>query len=143
MLPPLEQSGHSAHAFADRKSYEKAIWGGERMAGLFDLSTDVAVVIGGTGGLGGGHGGCTGGSGGSYRRSWTQCERGAQRVAEIESAGGKAIFQSADALDPASLAAARDAIESQLGNVTILINAAGGNRPDATLPPGSDFANCR
>ena len=38
-----------------------------------------------------------------------------------------------------SLTAARDAIESQLGPVTVLVNAAGGNRPDATLPPGSDF----
>ena len=37
------------------------------------------------------------------------------------------------------LLAARDAIASRLGATTVLINAAGGNRPDATLPPGSDF----
>ena len=109
------------------------------MAGLFDLSTDVAVVIGGTGGLGGAMADALAAQGAQVAVVGRSAERGAQRVAEIKAAGGKAIFQSADALDPASLTAARDAIQSQLGNVTILINAAGGNRPDATLPPGSDF----
>src|SRR5690606_18696273 len=45
----------------------------------------------------------------------------------------------ADALDCDSLARARDAIQERFGPVRILVNAAGGNRPDATLPPGSDF----
>ena len=62
-----------------------------------------------------------------------------KRVREIEAAGGSAIFQSADALDSKSLMQARDAIISRMGSVTILVSAAGGNRPDATLPPGSDF----
>src|SRR5207253_3437150 len=57
----------------------------------------------------------------------------------IGSAGGQAIFQSADALDRASLARARDAITRQWGPLSVLVNAAGGNRPDATLPPGADF----
>ena len=57
----------------------------------------------------------------------------------IEEAGGTAMFHSADALDSDSLTAARDAINSQLGPVSILVSAAGGNRPDATLPPGSNF----
>ena len=35
--------------------------------------------------------------------------------------------------------AARDAIIAAVGKPGILVNAAGGNRPDATLPPGSDF----
>src|SRR5262249_60567984 len=33
----------------------------------------------------------------------------------------------------------RDAIAGQWGAVSVLVNAAGGNRPDATLPPGADF----
>jgi NAD(P)-dependent dehydrogenase (short-subunit alcohol dehydrogenase family) len=49
------------------------------------------------------------------------------------------MFQSADALDRGSLTRARDAITSALGPVSVLVNAAGGNRPDATLPPGADF----
>jgi NAD(P)-dependent dehydrogenase (short-subunit alcohol dehydrogenase family) len=66
-------------------------------------------------------------------------ERGTERVRSIEKAGGKAMFQSADALDRESLTRARDAIVKQWGTVTVLVNAAGGNRPDATLPPGADF----
>ncbi len=51
----------------------------------------------------------------------------------------RAIFQAADATSRDGLLAARDAIEKQLGPTSILINATGGNRPDATLPPGADF----
>ena len=68
-------------------------------------------------------------------------QKGAERVRGIESSGGAAIFQSADALDRDSLQKACDSILNQLGPVGILVNAAGGNRPDATLPPGSDFCN--
>ena len=108
-------------------------------SGLFDLSKDVAVVIGGTGGLGGAMADALAGAGASVAVIGRSAERGAARVAEISAAGGKAIFQSADAMQADSLTAARDAIEAQLGTTTVLINAAGGNRPDATLPPGSDF----
>ena len=68
-------------------------------------------------------------------------ERGLRRVAAIESAGGKAIFQRGDALDRGSLSSARDTIREKVGPASILINAAGGNRPDATLPPGADFCD--
>ena len=66
-------------------------------------------------------------------------ERGQERVQSIEKAGGRALFQAADATERASLVAARDAIVKQCGKITVLVNAAGGNRPDATLPPGADF----
>jgi len=131
--------GHSAHAFAGIFCIAKADWGGERMSGLFDLSTDVAVVIGGTGGLGGAMADALAAQGAKVAVVGRSAERGAERVAAIQAAGGKAIFQAANVLDPSSLATARDSIQSQLGNITVLINAAGGNRPDATLPPGSDF----
>jgi NAD(P)-dependent dehydrogenase (short-subunit alcohol dehydrogenase family) len=68
-------------------------------------------------------------------------ERGAERVAAIEAAGGKAFFQSADAVDRDSLLFARDAIVKRAGTVTVVVNAAGGNRPDATLPPGKNFCD--
>ena len=66
-------------------------------------------------------------------------ERGAARVQAIEAAGGAALFQSADAMDANSLKEARAAIEEAWGVPTVLVNAAGGNRPEATLPPGADF----
>ena len=57
----------------------------------------------------------------------------------LVNAGGTAAFFVADALDKNDLIHARNAIENKLGAATILINAAGGNRPEATLPPGADF----
>lgn len=108
-------------------------------AGLFDLSSDVAVVIGGTGGLGGAMADALAACGAKVAVVGRSAERGATRVTAIEQAGGQAMFQAADALDKDSLAAARDAIASQLGTISVLVNAAGGNRPEATLPPGADF----
>lgn len=106
---------------------------------LFDLKNDVAVVIGGTGGLGGAMAQALAECGAKIAVVGRSAERGAERVKAIEAVGGTAMFQAADALNKDSLLAARDAIQSQLGTTTILINAAGGNHPDATLPPGADF----
>jgi NAD(P)-dependent dehydrogenase (short-subunit alcohol dehydrogenase family) len=108
---------------------------------LFDLTGEVAVVIGGTGALGGGMADALAAAGASVAVLGRNAERGAARVSEIEAAGGRAMFVSSDAMDTASLTTARDTINSRLGPVSILVSAAGGNRPDATLPPGSDF--CR
>ncbi len=108
---------------------------------LFDLSGETAVVIGGTGVLGGAMADAVAAYGARVAIVGRSEERGAERVHAIEAAGGKAIFQAGDVLDRESLTAARDAINDRLGPVSVLVNAAGGNRPDATLPPGSDF--CR
>ena len=110
------------------------------MSELFNLDGETAVVIGGTGALGGAMAEALAGAGAKIAVVGRSAERGNQRVQSIESAGGTAIFQSADALDKASVTAARDAIIEQLGPASILINAAGGNHPDATLPPGSTKA---
>lgn len=110
---------------------------------LFDLTGETAVVLGGTGTLGGSMAEALAKQGAKVAVLGRNAERGQQCVDRITSAGGQAAFQAmfhaVDALDAASLATARDAINGQLGDVSILVNAAGGNRPDATLPPGSDF----
>lgn len=108
-------------------------------AQLFDLSGETAVVIGGTGVLGGGMASALAAAGARVAVIGRSEERGMARVREIEQAGGTAMFQSADALSVESLQAARDAINAQLGPVSVLVSAAGGNRPDATLPPGANF----
>ncbi len=106
---------------------------------LFNLADDVAVVLGGTGGLGGAMASALAEAGATIAVVGRSAERGLERVRAIEGAGGKAIFEAADAMNHESLTNACAAIESKLGPITVLVNAAGGNRPDATLPPGSDF----
>jgi NAD(P)-dependent dehydrogenase (short-subunit alcohol dehydrogenase family) len=106
---------------------------------LFDLAQETAVVIGGTGALGGGMAAALAAAGARVAIMGRNAERGAERVRAIEAAGGQAMFQAADALDRDSLAEARDAIAKKWGTPSVLVNAAGGNRPDATLPPGADF----
>ena len=53
-------------------------------------------------------------------------------AAEIVKAGGTAIGVECNVLERASLEAARDLVESELGPVDILINGAGGNHPKGT-----------
>lgn len=106
---------------------------------LFDLRGETAAVIGGTGALGGAMAEALAAAGAKVAIVGRNAERGGERVAAIQATGGTAMFQAADAMVADSLAAARDAIAKQLGTVTVLVNAAGGNKPDATLPPGSDF----
>lgn len=106
---------------------------------LFDLSKTTAVVIGGTGALGGAMADALAAQGATIAIVGRNEERGQERVRAIQSAGGTAIFQTADAVDRVSLARARDAIQQHLEPISVLVNAAGGNKPAATLPPGSDF----
>jgi NAD(P)-dependent dehydrogenase (short-subunit alcohol dehydrogenase family) len=106
---------------------------------LFNLDAEVAVVIGGTGALGGAMAEALAAAGAAVGVVGRNEERGRARVRRIESGGGRAVFAAADALDRASLARAREAVTEQLGPVSLLVNAAGGNQADATLPPGADF----
>jgi NAD(P)-dependent dehydrogenase (short-subunit alcohol dehydrogenase family) len=109
------------------------------LSDIFNLDGEVAAVIGGTGALGGAMAEALAAHGAKVAILGRSEERGRQRVQTIEATGGTAMFQSVDAIEPNSLRAARDAIARQLGPVTVLVNAAGGNKPEATLPPGADF----
>ena len=109
------------------------------MQNYFDLSGQTAVVVGGTGTLGGAMARALSGAGAKVAVVGRNAGNGAGVVESIEGAGGTALFQSGDALDAGSLKEAREAIEARFGRATILVNAAGGNRPDATLPPGARF----
>ena len=106
---------------------------------LFDLTDQTAAVIGGTGARGGAMALALAQHGARVAVVGRNPKNGAARVREIESAGGQAAFFVADALDKNDLTRARNRIADKLGDVSILVNAAGGNRPDATLPPGADF----
>ncbi len=100
---------------------------------LFDLSGDVAVVIGATGALGGALAEGLGAAGAKVAVIGRNAERGNARVKSIQSRHGQAAFFSADAIQRDSLKSAREAIEKSLGAPTILVNAAGGNDPKVTV----------
>jgi NAD(P)-dependent dehydrogenase (short-subunit alcohol dehydrogenase family) len=108
---------------------------------LFNLEQEVAVVLGGTGVLGGAMAEALAAAGARVAIVGRNEERGQARVRSIEANDGQALFHPADALDRDSLLQARNAIEAQWGTASVLVNAAGGNRPDATLPPGADFCH--
>ena len=109
------------------------------MNDLFRLDDDVAVVIGGTGELGGGMAEALGAAGAKVAVVGRSAERGNARAGKINDAGGEAKFFAADGLSAESLDSAREAIKQWSGrSASVLINAAGGNRPEATIPPGGD-----
>ena len=109
------------------------------MNSLFDLTGETAVVIGATGVLGGvlAEGlAAAGATGAVLGRNAT---RGGDCVGRITSAGGRAQFFTADAIDCNSLATAHHALTDALGAPTILVNAAGGNDPKVTVTPERTF----
>ena len=109
------------------------------MQNLFDLSGRTATVIGGTGELGGLMAEALGGHGAKVAVVGRNADRGGARADKIAAAGGQAKFFAADGLSADSLSECKDAIADWAGSPTsILVNAAGGNRPDATIPPGGD-----
>jgi len=106
---------------------------------LFDLTGEVAVVIGGTGVLGGALAEGLAAAGASVAVIGRNPERGEARAEAIRRAGGKALFAPADAVNRDDLKAAHAAIQSALGQPSILLNAAGGNDPKATVTDANKF----
>ena len=106
---------------------------------LFDLSGDVAVVIGGTGILGGAIADGYAAAGARVAIVGRNAQRGEQRAAAIRQAGGQADFFAADTIDRKNLHACEQRIETVFGPATILVNAAGGTEPAATVGPDQPF----
>ena len=100
---------------------------------LFDLSGEVAVVIGATGVLGGALAEGLAQAGAKVAILGRNEERGQARVKKILGMGGHAAFFSTDAQQRESLHATHEAIAKSLGAPTILVNAAGGNDPKVTV----------
>lgn len=108
---------------------------------LFSLEGQVAVVTGGSGVLGGAMAQGLAQAGAKVavlgrRRAQAQAQADA-----IIAAGGDALALLADVLDRSQLEAARATLLERWGRLDILVNAAGGNLPSATLPPGESFFN--
>lgn len=106
---------------------------------LFDLTDEVAVVIGATGALGGAVARGLGQAGAKVAVAGRNAERGEACVRAIRDDGGEAFFVAADAGDRASLHAARERVTKEFGSPTILVNGAGGNDPRVTVTPENSF----
>ena len=106
---------------------------GGSLESLFDLSGEVAIVTGATGVLGGEMARGLARAGARVGILGRREERAEEVVAEIENAGGEALALAADVLDRGQLEAARDAVMGRWGRLDILVNAAGGNVPGATV----------
>jgi NAD(P)-dependent dehydrogenase (short-subunit alcohol dehydrogenase family) len=109
------------------------------MTNLFDLTGEVAVVIGATGMLGGAMAEGLASAGARVAVLGRDRERGHACVQRIRAIGGNAEFFFSDALDRSSLSTAHQAITSALGIPGILVNAAGGNDSRATVTAERPF----
>jgi NAD(P)-dependent dehydrogenase (short-subunit alcohol dehydrogenase family) len=103
------------------------------MMKLFDLSGEIAVVIGATGVLGGKVAEGLAQAGAKVAVVGRNAERGQACVQRILQQKNEAHFFKADAILRDSLQAADAEIEKVLGQPTILVNAAGGNDPKVTV----------
>ncbi len=102
---------------------------------LFSIEGKVAIVTGSTGVLGGAMARGLAQAGVKVAILGRRKDKAEAVAQEISAAGGTAIATPADVLDKAQLEAARDQVIAQWGTIDILVNAAGGTTPEATVSP--------
>jgi len=109
------------------------------MENKFSLKDKVIVVTGGTGIIGKSF------IKGITEAGGTVCILGRneqvanERAAEVIKNGGKALALIADVLDEAALEKAKDKVLSEFGRIDGLVNAAGGNIPEAIIMKDDDI----
>lgn len=103
------------------------------MTDRFDLTGEVAVIIGGTGSLGGAIAQGLAEAGSQVIILGRNESNGEAKATGIRDKGGKANYVKCDAMSAESLKEAHASIRDQFGAPTILVNAAGGNDPKTTL----------
>ena len=106
---------------------------------LFDLSGRVAIVTGATGVLGGAMARGLGQAGARVGVLGRRKERAEAVAAEVENRSSEALALPADVLEREQLEVARDAVLERWGRVDIVVNAAGGNVPEATVEEDATF----
>jgi len=106
---------------------------------LFSLQNKTAVITGGTGVLGTSMAKALAQAGANVAIIGRRKEAGQTVVDEIQKAGGKAISVQADVLQLEDLKSAKEKILAAFGTIDILINAAGGNMPGATIGVDKTF----
>lgn len=106
---------------------------------IFCIEGKVAIVTGGYGVLGGSISRHLAEQGANVVILGRNEDKGNALVKEINENGGKSLFIKCDVMDENQLIESREKILSIYGKLDILVNAAGGNVPGATLAPDQDF----
>lgn len=115
----------------------------EALNNLFSLTDRVAIVTGGTGVLGGAMAHGLAAAGAKVAVLGRRAEQAATVAQAIEADGGTAMPLPADVLNTEQLKEARKTVLDQWGRIDILINAAGGNSPDAIVFGDVTFFNMK
>ncbi|MCD0467138.1 SDR family oxidoreductase [Flavobacterium sp. ENC] len=105
------------------------------MDSIFNLKGKIALITGGAGVLGSNMANVLAKQGVITGIVSQSLEKANATVAEIEKNGGKAFAIQANVLNKEDLEKAKDLIVEKYGRLDILINAAGGNMPGATISP--------
>ncbi len=103
------------------------------------LDGRVAVVTGGSGALGSAVVSALAAAGAVVAVVARSADRVAETVDAVRAAGGTAHALPANVLDRPQLEQARETLRDRYGRIDILVNAAGGNVPEATLGDGDRF----
>ena len=109
------------------------------MKNLFDISSHVVVITGGTGVLGRCIATYLARQNARVVILGRRADEGNSSVSEITAAGGEALFLETDVLDSGKVQKNCDDILARYGHIDALLNAAGGNMPGATIPPEGTF----
>jgi NAD(P)-dependent dehydrogenase (short-subunit alcohol dehydrogenase family) len=102
---------------------------------LFNIEKKVIVITGGCGILGSCIASYLAGEGANIVILDRDKAKGMDLAASIKAKGGECIFLESDVLNKEILERNREEIVSKYGAIDVLINAAGGNMPGATITP--------
>lgn len=103
---------------------------------LFDIKGRVIIITGGYGVLGSSMARCLAKAGAHVVIVGRNEEKGKALADELSVSGTEALFCQADVLEREKLEKAKKDILARFGHIDVLINAAGGNMPGATIAPG-------
>ncbi|MEI7634594.1 MAG: SDR family oxidoreductase [bacterium] len=109
------------------------------LGGLFSLRGKTAFVTGGGGVLAGAIAPALGRAGANIALADLRGEAAIARAEELKKLGISAIGVGCDCLDGPSIAASLECVAKEFGDVSILVNTAGGNVKDATVAPGESI----
>lgn len=106
--------------------------------GMFSIDNKVIIITGGEGVLGSTLAVGLASLGARIIIIGINQDRGKETEKEILARGGKAVFHNASVLDRKTLEEVRSSVLSAFGAADVLINAAGGNMPGATVGEDQD-----